>query len=103
MKWQTKNSTSANSTPRASGNINLKLSPTIKIEENDACVVQSSPYYENFKIALTEPLKTNNAEAVFKIDNLKYCVGVGIAFKEVIEKHEYTYKCNFLFTSANAN
>ena len=65
--------------------------------------MQGSPYYENNKLALTEPIKSNHAGAVFKIDSLRYCVGVGLAFREVIEKHEYTYQCNFSNYSANAN
>ena len=63
------------------------MSQTIKIEENNQCVTQNSFYFQNFKLALTEPITSSHVEAIFRIDNLKYCVGFGLAFKEVIENH----------------
>lgn len=54
---------------------------------------QKGQYYENQKLVLTEPITSTSAKTTFQIDNLKYCVGFGIALKEVIEKHKFNYKC----------
>ena len=40
---------------------------------------------------------TQTAKASFKVENLKYCVGMGIALKEVIERHSFDYKCTIIF------
>lgn len=59
---------------------------------------QSELYYQNSKVILTHPITSLLSECTFRLDNLKYCLGVGVAFKEIIEKHEYTYKCTETIT-----
>ena len=71
-------------------------SNTIELCEGTAVAEQMGQYYENQKLILTDPIATPTAKATFQIDNLKYCVGFGLALKEVIEKHEFNYKCIFL-------
>ncbi len=32
------------------------------------------------------------SSTVFRLDNIKYCVGFGVCIQEILEKHEYDYK-----------
>ena len=70
---------------------------TIELEDENTVAVQKGVYYDNHKLVLCEPLNSKRAEIKFRIDELKYCVGFGLAFQETVQRHDYNYKCKWCF------